>query len=166
MSYDFDLPRKTRVQESRGNIERSKGERPKMTQWQPANMLSMPQFEGDGVGRWIAEYAGGEYLDRSVDSAFEEGYEPVMEDTLVRNRFGRKSNDGCVRSGGLILMKMPREFAQQRRAYYAEQSAMGKRSVDRLQGVESDNRIPSFSNDQSRVLGGLELLQSISERGK
>jgi hypothetical protein len=62
-----------------------------------------------------------------------EGYETVSpEDPMVREQVAMgtlTAQGGKIVRGGLVLMKFPRKFAQQRNQYYTEQADLHQQAV-------------------------------------
>jgi hypothetical protein len=59
-----------------------------------------------------------------------------------------------VEIGGLILCKMPAEFAAQRNDYYQQQAQAQMQSVDNNFMRQSDARMPLFNERKTQVSFG------------
>jgi hypothetical protein len=59
-----------------------------------------------------------------------------------------------IEIGGLILCKTPREFVEQRNAYYQRQTDGQMQSVDNAFMRENDPRMPVFKERRSEVKFG------------
>lgn len=143
--------KKTRASDNTAALER-----PAMDRWSPANTLEMPKIDGEYTLRWIAEYVNGIHTPRNVQTALREGYQRVAiseftEDFIVDEDI---HGDGYARTGGLILMKIPTEFAEQRKAYYRDRSADGLKGANVLQGVAGQNAV--HEDRGTRTLSGAE----------
>lgn len=92
--------------------------------WQPVSMLPDPTPQ-DGIRfKWCR--AG--YMDRddkrNYSKRMREGWEPVMAEDHpeMLAEMGLAQKSGIIETGGLILCKMPEEFAQQRERYYHDRT--------------------------------------------
>lgn len=146
---------RTSAAKSRAKDDTAAMERPSMERWAPSNVLEVPQSSGDYRFRWIAEYVNGQHMSRNVSSALREGYQRVTisdlpEDFVVDEDTG----DGYARVGGLILMRLPEEFAKQREAHYRNRSAESVRGANVLQGVAGANAVAEDRG--TRTLSGAE----------
>lgn len=131
-------------------------ERPSVDQWAPSNVLELPPNTDEYRYRWIAEYVNGQHVPRNVQSAIREGYQRVHISELSEGFIVDEDvkGDGFARTGGLILMKLPEEFAKQREAYYLKRSVDGLRGANVLQGVAGRDAV---SEDRgTRTLSGAE----------
>lgn len=140
-------------------------ERPPMDAWSPANVLETPDDTGDYTHRWIAEFVNGESTSRNVQMALREGYERVRMSELPPDFLvDEDKGDGYARTGGLILMRLPKAFAKQRQEYYQKRSAQAALSADMLQGVAGNDAV---SEDRgSRVLEGREAGAALATMSK
>lgn len=144
-----------RTANGRGNDDRRTDERPPIDRWAPSQVLSTPKNTGGVRYRWIAEYVNGEIMTRNVQSALQEGYVRVRitelpDDFIVDEDKG----DGYARTGGLLLMKLPDAFAQQRDAYFRQRSREGLKAANQLQGVAGKDAV--FEDRGSRTLSGAD----------
>jgi len=129
-------------------------ERPSMSQWSPASALELPKMTGDYRLRWIAEYVNGVHTPRNVQAAIREGYQRVKiseipEDFVVDEDL---RGDGVARTGGLILMRIPEEFARQREAYYRRRSGEALMGANAIQGVAGNNAV--YEDRGTKTLSG------------
>lgn len=129
---------------------------PAIDRWMPGNVLETPPDTGDYRYRWIAEYVNGLHNSRRVQQALREGYERVTISDLPDGSIVDEdtAGDGYARTGGLILMRIPKVKVEQRRAYYAQKSALAARAVDTLQGVRPQDTV--YDDRGSRALDGAE----------
>jgi len=152
----------TRNQDSRESGSRAFMAAPSLDRWAPPEALSTPPPIGGFKYRWIAEYVRGEYQSSNLSRAHQEGYIPVRRDELPEGFFSAPTEDGMVRTGGLILMKIPEKFTQQRKAYYAERSRESLKGANALQGIETPgSNMPVFEEDKSRTLVGAEAINEL-----
>lgn len=151
---------RTRAADSRATDTRARDERPPMDAWAPSTALAVPQSHGDYVFRWIAEYVNGVHTPNTVNGALREGYTRVRidelpEDFIVDEDLG----DGYARTGGLILMRLPKHFAKQRRDYYRKRSRSALQAANELQGVAGKDAV---SEDRGTVtLSGSDAANAI-----
>ena len=96
------------------------------TPWKPPSMLEVPSDPPAGtVYRWVRTETLGQEDRTNVSKRFREGWEPVKPEELggiAPDVSESGKHKGTVRSGDLILMKVPQEIVDQRDAYYQEQS--------------------------------------------
>jgi len=129
---------------------REKAERPK--QWRPAALLPEPIKEEGYDYRWVRTSINGAADDRNVLKAMQEGWEPVSieeqpELQLLAGREGRYKDK--IEVGGLLLMKTPKEFVEQRNAHVQKSTDSQMRAVDNSLMRQSDARMPIFSERKS-----------------
>jgi hypothetical protein len=134
---------------------REKAERPK--QWRPASLLPEPIKEEGYEYRWVRTSINGQSDDRNVLKAMQEGWEAVaMEEQselqLLASREGRYKDK--IEVGGLLLMKTPKEFVEQRNAYVQKNTDSQMRAVDNTLMRQSDARMPIFNERKSTTTFG------------
>ena len=130
-------------------------ERPK--QWRPAGLLPEPTKQEGYDYRWVRTSINGQPDDRNVLKAMQEGWEAVaMEEQtdlqLLAGREGRYKDK--IEIGGLLLMKTPKEFVQQRNAYVQQNTDNQMRAVDNTLMRQSDSRMPIFNERKSTTSFG------------
>jgi hypothetical protein len=127
-----------------------------MKMWSPATALETPPPSGGYVFRWIAEYVNGSPMARNVQQALREGYERVTISELPENFMVDEDTkgDGYARTGGLILMRLPEDFARQRMRYYHRRSGEALQAANELQGVAGKNAV--YEDRGSRTLTGAD----------
>ena len=150
---------------SRGADETARLERPDLDHWAPPNRMEIPSNDEHWVYRWIAEYVNGQHMPNRMNRARREGYAFVRIDELPEGFFVDEDikGDGLARSGGLVLARLPRRFAEQRKQYYARRSAEALRGANELQGVAGRDAFEE--NRGTRSLDGRaagEALRSMS----
>jgi hypothetical protein len=92
-----------------------------------------------------------------MSAKLREGWEPVRIEEQPRLRYltdeGSRFKDN-IEVGGLLLCKIPTEFMEQRRAYYARVNEAQIESVDNSYMKEQDARMPLFKERRSTVSFG------------
>jgi hypothetical protein len=112
-------------------------ERDDLDFWAPTNTLRLPPNDDQWVYRWIAEYVNGTRMPQRLNKARQDRWQFVHIDELPEGFYVDEdvTGDGLARVGGLIMAKMPRRYAEQRRAYYGRRSAEMLAGANQLQGV-------------------------------
>lgn len=135
---------------------RDSEERPK--QWQPPQLLPDPNPEPGFGFRWVRVTSLGLDDPMNISSKLREGWEPVkasehpeiqLPGMGSKNRF-----PDSIEIGGLLLCKIPAEFAAQRDAHYAQQTEGQMAAVDNNFLRENDPRMPLFRERKSKVSFG------------
>ena len=140
---------------SRDFETRTMVERPKV--WQPASNLPEPDKQPGYSYRWVRVSSLGNADPNNISKKLREGWEPVRIEEqpqfrmLVDQDSRFKDN---IEVAGLLLCKVPDEFMEQRRAYYANQTQAQTDSVDNNFMRESDARMPLFSEKRSKTSFG------------
>ena len=125
-----------------------------MDHWAPPSQMETPPNDENFVYRWIAEFVNGQRMNNRLSAARKQGYEFVRIDELPEGVYvdEDEKGDGLARTGGLILARMPRHFAEQRKAYYARRSSEMLRGANQLQGIAGGD---AFEEDRgTRSLDG------------
>ena len=152
---------RTRSADSRAVDATSARERPPMDRWSPANVLETPPATGEYRYRWVAEYVNGSHIPRNVQMALREGYERVRIDALPEEFLvDEDRGDGFARTGGLILMRLPEAFAQQRQQHYLGRSKDSVRGANELQGLAGRDAVEEDRG--TRTLDGREAGQALA----
>jgi len=126
--------------------------------WRPAAKLETPTPPPGYKYRWVRHEIKGEDQTLNVYNRNREGYEPVRRDEISQEAFldvmdeGR--HEGVVRSGDLILMKVPVEIAQQRQDYYESQAKRMQQAVDQELDGQSSSDMPIHRENSSSVSKG------------
>jgi hypothetical protein len=94
---------------------------------------------------------------RNISSKIREGWEPVRIEEqpkfkLLVDPDGRFKDN--IEIGGLLLCKTPKEFVEQRAAYYAQQTQAQSDAVDNNLMRQSDPRMPIFNERKSTTSFG------------
>jgi hypothetical protein len=134
---------------------RAKMERP--TKWMPPQTLPDPNQEQGYSFRWIRTSTLGNDDPMNSSSKLREGWEPVKasehpEIQIMSTSVGRYPDS--IEIGGLMLCKTPKEFTEQRDAYYKMQSDNQMNSIDNNFMRENDPRMPLFKERSSKVTFG------------
>lgn len=134
---------------------RAKMERPKS--WMPPQLLPDPNPEEGYSFRWIRISTLGTQDPMNVSSKLREGWEPVKasdhpEIQLMGGGSGRFADS--IEIGGLLLCKTPKEFTEQRDAFYRKQAEGQMNSVDNNFMRENDPRMPLFKDRRTEVTFG------------
>ncbi len=134
---------------------RATSERPKT--WQPASALPDPDKEPGYSYRWIRISATGKADATNVSKKMREGWEPVRIEEqpqfeLIREEQSRFKDN--IEVAGLLLCKIPTEFVEQRKAYYANRNQAQMESVDNNFLRQNDARMPLFQEKKSTTSFG------------
>jgi hypothetical protein len=118
-------------------------ERANMQNWAPSSQLELPPNDAQYVYRWISEYVNGSMMTTRLTKAKREGWQFVQIDDLPEGFIVDEDTkgDGLARVGGLIMARLPRRFAEQRKAHYARRSAEALDGANQLQGVAGKNAV-------------------------
>jgi hypothetical protein len=143
-------PRITRELESRAKFERPK-------KWMPPQLLPNPNPEEGYSFRWVRVSTLGSDDPMNISSKLREGWEPVKasehpEIQLMSSGSGRYADS--IEIGGLMLCKTPKEFTEQRDAFYKSQADNQMNSIDNNFMRENDPRMPLFKERSSKVTFG------------
>jgi hypothetical protein len=134
---------------------RAAAERPK--QWQPASALPEPDKQPGYRYRWVRISTLNSHDARNMSAKLREGWEPVRIEEqpkfkmLVDPNSRFKDN---IEVAGLLLCKIPEEFMEQRREYFANKSKANLDAVDNNFMRESDPRMPLFRERKSTTSFG------------
>jgi len=141
---------------SREDTTREKAEKPKA--WRPpARLPTFDDVNPDYHHRWCRYEIRGQSEPATILARVREGYEPVRPEdvglydhpTIEDGRF-----EGTVISGDLMLMRIPKEMAEQRRAYYASLTRNMQRAVDNELAEEDSEMMPISKASKSETSTG------------
>jgi len=143
-----------RTPRSQASREEKKSRQP----WKPPQALDAPIAPEGMVYRWIRTHIRNEDDKTNVHKRFQEGYEPVHPSEV--EGFNLPTIDegkhaGTVGVGGLILGKIPVDTANERNAYYEQQTENQMNAVDNNLMRESDPRMPITQERKSKVSFGV-----------
>ena len=122
--------------------------------YKPSSTLPDPTPEPGYTYRWIATHVLGEAQNTNVSTKMREGWEPVKAVDHPELMLEGNAKTGNVEIGGLMLCKMPRERAQARDEYYANQAQAQMDSVDNSFMRNNDPRMPLFADRKSTTSRG------------
>lgn len=125
--------------------------------WKPPELLPEVKQEPGWAYRWIRTSMVGQSDARNVSSKLREGWEPVKLADHPELQFFVDPNSrfpDSIEIGGLLLCKTPKEFVEQRNAYYASQAQAQTDAVDNSLMKESDARMPLFKERKSTTSFG------------
>jgi hypothetical protein len=130
-------------------------ERPK--QWQQPDKLPSPNPIPGWEFRYVRTSTLGVDDPMNISGKLREGWEPVRavdhpELGILASARGRYPDS--VEVGGLMLCKIPKEFMEQRAAYYQQQTDTQMNSIDNNFMRENDPRMPLFKERSSKVTFG------------
>jgi hypothetical protein len=143
----------TRLQREFDN--RSTTERPKA--WMPASALPEPDKQPGYSYRWIRVASMGNADPKNVSSKMREGWEPVRIEEQPKFQMLTDPNSRFkdnIEVAGLLLCKIPTEFMDQRKAYYAKATKDNMDAVDNTFMRENDSRMPLFKEKRSTTSFG------------
>ena len=120
----------------------------------PPTNLPDPTPEPGYVYRWVATHVLGQSEVTNVSRRMREGWEPVKAADHPELMLEGNAKTGNVELGGLMLCKMPRERAQARDDYYANQNRAQMESVDNSFMRNNDPRMPLFADRKSSASRG------------
>lgn len=134
---------------------REESERPKS--WAPASTLPEPDKQEGYEYRWVRVSTLGASDPRNISAKLREGWEPVRIEEQPKfqmlvdpdSRF--KDN---IEVAGLLLCKIPTDFVQQRREYYANKNKAQIESVDNNFMRENDPRMPLYREKKTTTSFG------------
>ena len=144
------INRTTREQETRTETQRAK-------RWVQPTGLPTPQPEDGYSFRWVRTALLGQFDPTNTSAKFREGWEPVKAESQPHMHVFSDPNSkfkGNIEIGGLLLCKIPREFMEQRAAFYNKASDDQIKAVDNSFMQTNDARMPLFSERKSGVTFG------------
>lgn len=142
--------RVAREQENRASAKRPES-------WAPAAGLPEPDRQPGYAYRWIRTSAMEQSDAKNVSAKFREGWEPVRVEEQPKLSFLADSNSRFkdnIEIGGLLLCKIPTEFMDQRKRYFADKNRAQIDSVDNNFMRENDARMPLFREKKSSTSFG------------
>jgi hypothetical protein len=123
---------------------------------QPAG-LPTPEPEEGYSFRWVRTALLGQFDPTNTSAKFREGWEPVKTESQPHMHVFADPNSrfkGNIEIGGLLLCKIPKEFMEQRAAFYQKSSDDQIKAVDSSFMQANDARMPLFSERKSGVSFG------------
>jgi len=144
-----------KVKTSRASQTRTKAEAPKT--WTPPSSLDAPPAPDGFRHRWIRVEVLGFDDTKNMSGKLREGWELVRADeypdqdypSLVTGKYS-----GVIGVGGLVLARIPEEIAQQREAYYRDQTKSRDDAVNNDILKDQHPSMPINQERQTRVTFG------------
>lgn len=129
----------------------------RVKQWTQPQGLPTPEPEEGYSFRWVRTALLGQFDPTNTSAKFREGWEPVKADSQPQMFAFADPNSrfkGNIEIGGLLLCKIPKEFMEQRAAFYNKASADQIKAVDNSFMQSNDARMPLFSEKKTAVSFG------------
>ena len=143
------------IKTSRASQTRDKVKKP--TTWTPPSSLDAPPAPEGYRHRWIRVEVLGFDDTKNVSGKLREGWELVRADEYPEQDFPSLSTgkySGVIGVGGLVLARIPEEIAQQREAYYKDQTKQRDEAVNNDVLKEQHPSMPINNERQTRVTFG------------
>ena len=144
-----------KVKTSRASQTRTKAEAPKT--WTPPSSLDAPPAPDGFRHRWIRVEVLGFDDTKNMSGKLREGWELVRADEYPDQDYPSMTTgkySGVIGVGGLVLARIPEEIAQQREAYYRDQTKSREEAVDNDILKEQHPSMPINQERQTRVTFG------------
>ena len=143
------------IKTSRASQTRDKVKKP--TTWTPPSSLDAPPAPQGYRHRWIRVEVLGFDDTKNVSGKLREGWELVRADQYPEQDFPSLTTgkySGVIGVGGLVLARIPEEIAQQREAYYQDQTKQRDEAVNNDVLKEQHPSMPINNERQTRVTFG------------
>ena len=143
------------IKTSRASQTRDKVKKP--TTWTPPSSLDAPPAPQGYRHRWIRVEVLGFDDTKNVSGKLREGWELVRADEYHEQDFPSLTTgkySGVIGVGGLVLARIPEEIAQQREAYYQDQTKQRDEAVNNDVLKEQHPSMPINNERQTRVTFG------------
>ena len=143
------------IKTSRASQTRDKVKKP--TTWTPPSSLDAPPAPQGYRHRWIRVEVLGFDDTKNVSGKLREGWELVRADEYPEQDFPSLTTgkySGVIGVGGLVLARIPEEIAQQREAYYQDQTKQRDEAVNNDVLKEQHPSMPINHERQTRVTFG------------
>ena len=144
-----------KIKTSRASQTRDKVKKP--TTWTPPSSLDAPPAPEGYRHRWIRVEVLGFDDTKNVSGKLREGWELVRADEYPEQDFPSLTTgkySGVIGVGGLVLARIPEEIAQQREAYYKDQTKQRDEAVNNDVLKEQHPSMPINNERQTRVTFG------------
>ena len=144
-----------KIKTSRASQTRDKVKKP--TTWTPPSSLDAPPAPQGYRHRWIRVEVLGFDDTKNVSGKLREGWELVRADEYPEQDFPSLTTgkySGVIGVGGLVLARIPEEIAQQREAYYQDQTKQRDEAVNNDVLKEQHPSMPINNERQTRVTFG------------
>ena len=143
------------IKTSRASQTRDKVKKP--TTWTPPSSLDAPPAPEGYRHRWIRVEVLGFDDTKNISGKLREGWELVRADEYPEQDFPSMTTgkySGVIGVGGLVLARIPEEIAQQREAYYKDQTKQRDEAVNNDVLKEQHPSMPINNERQTRVTFG------------
>ena len=143
------------IKTSRASQTRDKVKKP--TTWTPPSSLDAPPAPEGYRHRWIRVEVLGFDDTKNVSGKLREGWELVRADEYPEQDFPSLTTgkySGVIGVGGLVLARIHEEIAQQREAYYQDQTKQRDEAVNNDVLKEQHPSMPINNERQTRVTFG------------
>ena len=144
-----------KIKTSRASQTRTKAEAPKT--WTPPSSLDAPPAPDGFRHRWIRVEVLGFDDTKNMSGKLREGWELVRADEYPDQDYPSMTTgkySGVIGVGGLVLARIPEEIAQQREAYYKDQTKSRDDAVNNDILKEQHPSMPINQERQTRVTFG------------
>jgi len=125
--------------------------------WTPPQLLPTPDERPGWSHRWVRTSTMGSADPMNVSQKRREGFEPVKAEDypeLMSHASIDGQFKGSIEIGGLVLCRAPKEFMEQRAAYYSKLNNSQMESVDNNFMAQNDPRMPMFKERSTKVTFG------------
>tara|TARA_X000001382_G_scaffold79814_1_gene56069 strand:+ start:991 stop:1452 length:462 start_codon:yes stop_codon:yes gene_type:complete len=139
----------------RASQTRDKQSKPKV--WTPPSALDAPPAPNGFRHRWVRAESLGFQDTKNITGRLRQGYELVRADEYPDSDYPIVEDGkyaGVIGVGGLVLTRVPEEIAQQRQAYYAQQSKEAVEALDNDLMKEQHPSMPINVDRQTRTTFG------------
>lgn len=143
----------TRTPRSLETRERSS----RLTAWAPPQLLPDPEPQDGFVFKWVrANYGRGVDDKANFQKRLREGWEKVRAEDHPELMMSLNVDQpsGIVETGGLILCKMPEEFAAQRNAHYQRIASGQLDAAENAPMRDNDERMKKFHEKRKQTVFG------------
>lgn len=142
---------------------RASGTRKKV--WTPPAKLSTPEAPEGYQYRWVRHsMAGLEDNSGNVQERLAQGYELVRSEEIADSDIVQTMEDGkhagTVRSGDLLLMKVPLEIVEQRNSHYQGKARVMQAAADRELDSNDSDLAPITKTRKTKVIRGNSRFQN------
>ena len=143
------------IKTSRASQTRDKVKKP--TTWTPPSSLDAPPAPQGYRHRWIRVEVLGFDDTKNMSGKLREGWELVRSDEYPDQDFPSLTTgkySGVIGVGGLVRARIPEEIAQQREAYYKDQTKQRDEAVNNDVLKEQHPSMPINNERQTRITFG------------
>jgi len=129
----------------------------RQSRWVQPTGLPTPEPEEGYAFRWVRTALMGQFDPTNTSAKFREGWEPVKAESQPQMHVFADPNSrfkGNIEIGELLLCKIPKEFMEQRAAFYRKASDDQVKALDNNFMQANDPRMPLFSERKTGVSFG------------